>query len=397
MASRAHLGVAILVAAFGVAACGETVGPRPGPSSVDVLLSEATATDDVEGSALAEGVEEPASGEMVAAATAMGARASGEGVVLPNAYAYQMGNFNNRFPHAMHNMRYQQVFPSYELGALRVVSALCLRRDETSGGAAQTQRLTIKMGPSLKDHMTLGPVFDANYASAPTTVFSGDVALPANSGRGTVDDFYVCIDFDRTYRHPEGANVIVEIVNTSTTSLGHFSDACSRTVNAQQCTTRRAYAMSATAATATGVFNSGLIMKFIGRAGTTTSKTNETFPFDAIMYGCTEPIQFSGSIHIVTTQTTTASGNMHFMTHAQPQALSGVGLLSGARYQGTGATINSAHIGMSGSYNSSFVNNFRLIGQGPDNNLLIHENFHVTFNANGELTAIHDNFSFDCK
>jgi hypothetical protein len=43
------------------------------------------------------------------------------------------------------------------------------------------------------------------------------------------------------------------------------------------------------------------------------------------------------------------------------------------------------------------VNNFRIIGQGPGNNYLVHEVFHVTINANGEVTAYVDNFSIECK
>ena len=31
------------------------------------------------------------------------------------------------------------------------------------------------------------------------------------------------------------------------------------------------------------------------------------------------------------------------------------------------------------------------------NNFLVHENTHVTVNANGEVTASVDNFSVDCK
>src|SRR6266567_741998 len=42
-------------------------------------------------------------------------------------------------------------------------------------------------------------------------------------------------------------------------------------------------------------------------------------------------------------------------------------------------------------------NNVRIIGQGPGNNLLVHENAHITINANGTVTVFHDNFSVDCK
>ena len=43
------------------------------------------------------------------------------------------------------------------------------------------------------------------------------------------------------------------------------------------------------------------------------------------------------------------------------------------------------------------MNNFRIIGQGPGNNFLVHETFHVTINANGVVTATVDNFSVECK
>jgi hypothetical protein len=65
-----------------------------------------------------------------------------------------------------------------------------------------------------------------------------------------------------------------------------------------------------------------------------------------------------------------------------------------------GTSTNQDHFKSSfknGQFNQTFVNNFRIIGQGPGNNFLLHETFHLTVNANGELTTIHDNFSVDCK
>jgi hypothetical protein len=44
----------------------------------------------------------------------------------------------------------------------------------------------------------------------------------------------------------------------------------------------------------------------------------------------------------------------------------------------------------------TFVNNFKIIGQGPGNNFLVHQNVHITVNANGTLTASVDNFSTEC-
>ena len=65
------------------------------------------------------------------------------------------------------------------------------------------------------------------------------------------------------------------------------------------------------------------------------------------------------------------------------------------KYQGTGVTQDefNAKVDME----ETFINNFRIIGQGSGNNFLVHETFHVTINANGSVTAFLDNFSIDCR
>ena len=37
------------------------------------------------------------------------------------------------------------------------------------------------------------------------------------------------------------------------------------------------------------------------------------------------------------------------------------------------------------------------IGQGNGNNFLVHDNVHITVNADGTVTPFHDNFSIECK
>jgi hypothetical protein len=37
------------------------------------------------------------------------------------------------------------------------------------------------------------------------------------------------------------------------------------------------------------------------------------------------------------------------------------------------------------------------IGKGPGSNILFHETFHITVNANGTMTVFFDNFSVECK
>ena len=49
------------------------------------------------------------------------------------------------------------------------------------------------------------------------------------------------------------------------------------------------------------------------------------------------------------------------------------------------------------TYESTYINNFRIVGQGNGNNFLVHETYHVTVNANGEATAYVDNFRVECR
>jgi len=113
--------------------------------------------------------------------------------------------------------------------------------------------------------------------------------------------------------------------------------------------------------------------------------------------GAGELVIFRGDLHILlsfTINNNRVSGKDHF----QPQGLTGTGSVTGDKYQATGVT-QSMFSGslVNGQYQSTYVNNFRIIGQGPGNNLLVQEIAHFTINANGTLTVYFDNFSADCK
>ena len=113
--------------------------------------------------------------------------------------------------------------------------------------------------------------------------------------------------------------------------------------------------------------------------------------------GAGELVDLSGPLHILITSNINGN-NVSGKSHFQPQGLSGFGLTTGDSYQGTGVTQDHFKGSFNnGQFNQTFVNNFRILGQGPGNNFLLHENFHLTINANGELTTFHDNFSVDCK
>jgi hypothetical protein len=113
--------------------------------------------------------------------------------------------------------------------------------------------------------------------------------------------------------------------------------------------------------------------------------------------GAGETAVLSGPLHILTTFT--ISGNhISGKDHYQPQGISGTGDITGFKYQATGITEDEfTGTLINGQYQVTNVNNFRIIGQGPGNNFLVHFTLHETFNANGVLTSFVDNFSSECK
>ena len=130
---------------------------------------------------------------------------------------------------------------------------------------------------------------------------------------------------------------------------------------------------------------------------------NQFVPFAQVVFvpcangGAGENVVIEGTLHIQ--QHITINNNRaNLKIHTQPQQASGVGLVTGDSYQGTGVTQEQDSIPIiNGAFEFTFINNFRLIGQGPDNNLQVHQNVHVTIDANGVVTTFIDNTSVDCN
>jgi hypothetical protein len=120
----------------------------------------------------------------------------------------------------------------------------------------------------------------------------------------------------------------------------------------------------------------------------------------AVFVGCAnggagENVTLSGVLHDLFH--VTVNGNRFVLKfHDQPQGISGVGEISGDVYHATGVTQETTTTGIIG-VTDNFVNNFKIIGQRPGNNFLVHENLHVTVNANGTLTVLRDHVTAECK
>jgi hypothetical protein len=110
--------------------------------------------------------------------------------------------------------------------------------------------------------------------------------------------------------------------------------------------------------------------------------------------GAGEIVNLGGNLHILATVTFDAAGGVHGTLLFNPQAVSGVGSVSGAAYRGTGATL-SMFTSRAGAV-STLVNNFRIVGAGGAATLQVHENVAVVVNANGTVTASVDHLLVTC-
>jgi hypothetical protein len=137
------------------------------------------------------------------------------------------------------------------------------------------------------------------------------------------------------------------------------------------------------------------------QAKATTVTNNFTQPLDLLVFvpcaalGAGEFVHLTGTLHILFVDTIDGNGGVHSEFHFQPQGVSGTGLITGDKYNAVGETRGTFNARVGSEF--TFVDNFRVIGQGPGNNFQVHENVHVTFLADGTLTANVDNFSVVCK
>jgi hypothetical protein len=113
--------------------------------------------------------------------------------------------------------------------------------------------------------------------------------------------------------------------------------------------------------------------------------------------GAGELVMLSGSLHVLSH--VTENGNrFRAVSHFNPQKVTGTGMTTGTVYQGTGVSRETFSGSFTnGQYTETFIDNFRLIAKAGAESLKIHETFHVTVNANGEVTAVVEQYSADCS
>jgi hypothetical protein len=112
--------------------------------------------------------------------------------------------------------------------------------------------------------------------------------------------------------------------------------------------------------------------------------------------GAGEEVLITGTLHILSHTTTDNRGGSHTKFHFQPQGITGVGQSTGDTYRATGVSQGTTNVvGLPST--DTYVNIFQMIGPGPGNNFMVHEVFHTTINANGEVTSVVANSRVECK
>jgi hypothetical protein len=109
-----------------------------------------------------------------------------------------------------------------------------------------------------------------------------------------------------------------------------------------------------------------------------------------------EDVAFSGAFHIVIHSTSDGAGGLHSDITLNWHGVTGVGLTSGARYQMPEEHHSVENFNSENGFTASNSDNFRLIGQGPDNNQVVNFLFHLTITPDGTVTASFTDFRSVC-
>jgi hypothetical protein len=129
-----------------------------------------------------------------------------------------------------------------------------------------------------------------------------------------------------------------------------------------------------------------------------------SFAFDSEVFvpcadgGAGEYVELTGSLNFVFHSTFDKSGGAHLQLRSNLQAVSGVGMTTGAKYRASDSEVFVYNGDLSDApFTTTTISSFNIIGQGKGNNFVLHEAAHFTISANGDTTAQHDYFSVDCK
>ena len=123
-----------------------------------------------------------------------------------------------------------------------------------------------------------------------------------------------------------------------------------------------------------------------------------TVPFETVITACNgEDVFLSGELLLIFHTTIDDRGGIHSKFTLVPRAVRGVGSLTGIQYKAVGGQRDQFNADADfAPLNETFTSMFNLVSQAGTDNLQIKATFHITIDANGEVTAFLDRFSAEC-
>jgi hypothetical protein len=127
----------------------------------------------------------------------------------------------------------------------------------------------------------------------------------------------------------------------------------------------------------------------------------ERFPINEDLWNpCAEEwVHLEGTLQLMVRWSLDAAGGRHYTLTVTPQNVSGVGLTTGAEYRFSGVVTESE----SWTWPSdraetwTWIDQHRFIATGVSENTVMQELLHVTFNTNGEITAVQYQEEIKCQ
>jgi hypothetical protein len=110
---------------------------------------------------------------------------------------------------------------------------------------------------------------------------------------------------------------------------------------------------------------------------------------------CAEIIDLTGTASIIIAFTRDANGGTHEVVHLNWQGVSGVGELTGVKYQAIDSTQTITTDVAAVDHTS--IANIRFVGQGQVPDLLLGSRFHLTVNPDGDVVVSRTELTSVCK
>ena len=122
------------------------------------------------------------------------------------------------------------------------------------------------------------------------------------------------------------------------------------------------------------------------------------FVFDDVNPCNGEPVIMTGELILTTRTTIDSSGGLHVAFNLVPSGVRGEGA-SGAVYKAVGGEREHFNVDLDDDapLTDTFTSVFNLVSQGSTDNFIARITFHVTVNANGEVTVVFDNVVAECR